>query len=487
MYKFYACIDLKSFYSSVECVERKLNPLTTNLVVADLSRTEKTICLAVSPSLKSYGLPGRARLYEVVSKIKEVNRIRRKNNRQDFISKSYNDVDIKMNPNVEIDYIIAKPRMSLYLKYSSEIYNIYLSFLAKEDIYVYSIDEVFFDLTNYLKLYKMTPQELTSKMIHEVFKKTGITATGGVGTNLYLAKVAMDIMAKHAKPNEEGVRIFSLDEKKYRNLLWDHRPITDFWRVGKGYAKKVEENNIYTMGDICLMSIEKEDKLFRMFGVNAELLIDHAWGYEPCTIKDIKNYTPDGKSISTAQVLHEPYDKIKGRIIVREMAYNLILDMISKEYSCDMVSLSVGYDVENLNNNYNGIIKKDYYGRDVPKESHGSRRIDHFTSSEEIIEKNLISLYDEITKDKLLIRRISIALLNLKKNDELKDQKASIQMNLFEEKIIDLTKEKKDHDIQKTVLNIKNKYGKNALLRGIDLMEGATTKERNNEIGGHKA
>ena len=487
MDRFYACIDLKSFYASVECVERKLNPLTTNLVVADISRTNKTICLAVSPSLKQYGLSGRARLFEVVSCINEVNSRRKKSIRQDFTSKSFNDLDIKMNPNVAIDYIVAKPRMSLYLKYSSEIYNIYLSFLSKEDIYVYSIDEVFCDLTDYLKLYKMSATELVSKMIMEVYHKTGITATGGVGTNPYLAKVAMDIMAKHIKPNNDGVRIAYLDTLEYRRKLWNHRPLTDFWRVGRGYAKKLEENRIYTMGDICLASLKNEEKLFKLFGVNAELLIDHAWGYEPCTIKDIKNYKPTSNSLSTAQVLHEAYDKQKGRIIVREMAYNLTLDLVSKNYLTDMLMLYVSYDTENINSNYSGIVKKDYYGRDVPKEAHKTKKLDHFTSSNKVIEDTLVSLYNEIVKDKLTIRRISIAFLNLKKTSEIENNDINIQMDLFNQKSTDLSKEKEENDVQKAVLKIKNKYGKNALLRGIDLVDGATTRERNNEIGGHKA
>ena len=487
MDRVYACIDLKSFYASVECVERKLNPLKTNLVVADLSRTEKTICLAVSPTLKAYGLSGRARLYEVVSCIKDVNNKRRKKISGDFTTKSFDDDEIKTNSKIKVDYIVAKPRMSLYLKYSSDIYNIYLSFLSKEDIYVYSIDEVFCDLTNYLKLYKTTPEELVSKMITEVYNKTGITATGGVGTNLYLAKVAMDIMAKHTKPNKDGVRIFYLDTLSYRKLLWNHRPLTDFWRVGKGYAKKLEENGLWTMGDICLYSLKNESKLFKMFGVNAELLIDHAWGIEPCTIKDIKNYQPENTSISTAQVLHEPYDKNMARLIVREMTYNLTLDMVNKGYMTDMLLLTIGYDVDNLNKNYSGIIKKDYYGRNVPKESHSTKRIDHFTSSNKVIEDNMVKLFNEIAIDGLTIRRIGIAYANLKKKDEFKNKKNNIQLDLFTSSEVDLSKEEEENNIQGTIINIKNKYGKNALLRGIDLMEGATTKERNNEIGGHKA
>ena len=488
MDRIYACIDLKSFYASCECKERNLDPITTNLVVADLSRTEKTICLAVSPSLKAYGLKGRSRLYEVISKIKEVNEKRKKDNRiKEFKTKSYDDNVIKMNPLVKIDYIVAKPRMSLYLKYSSEIYNVYLSFLAKEDIYVYSIDEVFCDLTNYLSYYKMNATELVSKMIMAVYNKTGITATGGVGTNLYLAKVAMDIMAKHTKPNSDGVRIAYLDEITYRKTLWNHIPLTDFWRIGKGIATKLNDNKIYTMGDICLEAIKNENKLFKLFGVNAELIIDHAWGIEPCTLLDIKNYEPENNSLSSGQVLHEPYTKDKARIIVREMVDTLVLDMISKNYVCDMIVLTVGYDIININNGYNGIINKDYYGRSVPKEAHGSRIIDHFTASTKLITDNTISLFNEITKDELLIRRIGLAFQNLKKNDEIKKTKSVIQLDLFTNKEFDFTKEKEELKVQKTIINIKNKYGKNAILKGVDLVDGATMRERNNEIGGHKA
>ena len=481
MDRVYACIDLKSFYASVECVERKLNPLTTNLVVADMSRTNKTICLAVSPSLKAYGLSGRARLYEVVSKIAEVNKKRKIDNKIEFTTKSYNDIDIKEDPSIEIDYIVAKPRMSLYLKYSSEIYNVYLSFIAKEDIYVYSIDECFFDLTNYLKLYKMTAEELVSKMIMEVYNKTGITATGGVGTNLYLAKVAMDIMAKHAKPNKDGVRIFYLDELLYRKLLWNHTPLTDFWRVGKGYAKKLIDNHIYTMGDICLESINNEDKLFKLFGVNAEILIDHAWGIEPCTISDIKNYKPSNTSLSTNQVLHEPYNKTKARIIVREMVYNLTLDMIDKNLETNMIGLYIGYDIENINNGYTGNIKKDYYGRSVPKESVSRINLDNYTKANKIIEEETVKLFNKIADDKLLIRRIGISFANLKKSEDINK---TIQLDLFNKKEVN---EKEETDVEKAVINIKKKYGKNSLLRGIDLLEGATTKDRNNQIGGHRA
>ena len=482
MDRVYACIDLKSFYASVECVERKLNPLTTNLVVADMSRTEKTICLAVSPSLKSYGLSGRARLYEVVSKIKEINNNKRR--KYKLTNKSFDDIFLKDNPNTEIDYIVAKPRMSLYLKYSSEIYNVYLSFVSKEDIYVYSIDECFFDLTNYLNLYKMTGEELVSKMIMEVYNKTGITATGGVGTNLYLSKIAMDIMAKHSKPNKDGVRIFYLDEILYRKLLWNHVPLTDFWRVGKGYLKKLNDNNIYTMGDIALESINNEDKLFKLFGVNAEILIDHAWGVEPCTIKDIKNYKPINTSVSTNQVLHEPYTKMESRIIVREMVYNLTLDLIEKNSKTNMVTLYIGYDIENIKNGYTGTIKKDYYGRGVPKESTGRVNLDNYTSSSKTIEDKVIPLFDKLADDKLLIRRIGISFANLIDNNKL--DKMNVQLDLFSNN--DTKKhEKEETELEKSVINIKKKYGKNSVLRGIDLLDKATTKDRNNQIGGHHA
>ena len=481
MDRVYACIDLKSFYASVECVERKLDPLTTNLVVADLSRTEKTICLAVSPSLKSFGLSGRARLYEVVSKIKEINKDRSKKNK--LTIKSYNDIEIKNHPNVLIDYIVAKPRMSLYLKYSDLIYNIYLSFLSKEDIYVYSIDECFFDLTNYLNLYKCSPEELVSKMIMEVYNKTGITATGGVGTNLYLSKIAMDIMAKHTKPNKDGVRIFYLDEIKYRKLLWNHVPLTDFWRVGKGYAKKLNENNMYTMGDICLCSINDENKLFKLFGVNVEILIDHAWGIEPCTIKDIKSYKPTNTSLSTNQVMHHAYSKTNARIIVREMVYNLTLDMIDKNMETNMITLYIGYDIENISNGYVGTVKKDFYGRSVPKESTGRTTLENHTSANKIIEEATVKLFNKLASDKLLIRRIGISFNNLKKYEE--NSNKTIQLDLFNSKTSNSNDEKEERNIEKTVINIKKKFGKNSLLRGIDLLEGATAKERNSQIGGH--
>ena len=488
----YACIDLKSFYASVECVERKLNPLTTNLVVADKSRTEKTICLAVTPSLKQYGLSGRSRLYEVVQKVKEINSKRKIKAKGVFSGKSYDDVELNSNPKLELDYIVASPRMKYYMSYSNKIYNVYLKYLAPEDIYVYSIDEVFMDITNYLKLYKMKPRELITKIITDVYDTTGITATGGIGTNMYLAKVAMDIVAKHAKADNNGVRIAGLDEISYRKLLWDHRPLTDFWRVGKGISKKLEENNIFTMGDICLASIKNENKLYKLFGVNAELLIDHAWGYEPVTISDIRNYKPITNSLSSGQVLHEPYEYDKTKIIVREMTENITLDMVDKHYVTDLIVLTIGYDISNLDN-YSGDIKKDFYGRNVPKPSHGTIRLDHKTSSTKIIMKAVMKLYEEIVNPKLLIRRINISVGNLVNEESVVDTKVIKQFDLFsnnkkeeENKKKELEDEKVEKRIQKTILDIKNKYGKNAILKGMDLEEGATTIERNLEVGGHK-
>ena len=385
MDRIYMCIDLKSFYASVECRERGLDPMTTNLVVADPNRTEKTICLAVSPSLKQYGIPGRARLFEVIQKVKEMNYKRRKeNNVYKFIGKSYNDIELKSNKKLEIDYIIAEPRMSYYMNYSTKIYNIYLKYLSSDDIYVYSIDEVFCDITDYLTYYKMTARELVTKIIEDVYDNTGITATAGIGTNMYLAKVAMDIVAKKMKPNSKGVRIAGLDEKTYRKLLWKHKPLTDFWRVGKGYSKKLNDNNIYTMGDVARCSIENEELLYKLFGVNAELLIDHAWGWEPCTMQQVKSYKPERNSISSGQVLHLPYSYEKAKLIVREMVDLLVLDLVAKHLVTNQLVLTVGYDILNLTNkgiDYKGEITTDHYGRKIPKHAHGTANIDHKTSS----------------------------------------------------------------------------------------------------------
>ncbi len=499
MNRVYMCIDLKSFYASVECVERGLDPMTTNLVVADESRTEKTICLAVSPSLKSYGLSGRSRLFEVIGKVKQINNERRKKiNNYRFRGKSFNNDEINNNPYLELDYIKAVPRMNCYMKYSTNIYNIYLKYISAEDIHVYSIDEVFCDITTYLKLYKLNAHELASKIIKDVYDTTGITATCGIGTNLYLAKVAMDIVAKHIEPNKDGVRIAELDEISYRKLLWNHKPLTDFWRIGRGYAKKLENNNLYTMGDIARFSINNEDRLYKLFGINAELLIDHAWGYEFCTIHDIKNYKPSTNSLSSGQVLHEPYDYKKAKLIVNEMMDLLVLDIVDKHLITDHIVLTVGYDIENLTNpiirnKYDGDIVKDFYGRYVPKSAHGTIRLDYKTSSTKIIMKAINNLYDRIVNPLLLVRRINIAVCNLVDEYVEKDKVEYQQLNLFldNKKEIDLKikskeEEKVERNVQRTIIDIKKKYGKNAILKGMNYIDGATTIQRNLQIGGHK-
>ena len=493
MNKIYMCIDLKSFYASVECRERGLDPLDTNLVVADESRTDKTICLAATPSLKSYGLSGRCRLFEAKQKVKEVNYQRRKNNNyKPFIGKSYIVSELNNNKSLELDFIKAVPRMKLYMKYSTEIYNVYLKYIAPEDILVYSIDEVFCDITNYLSFYKMTPEELVIKMIEDVYK------TAGIGTNMYLAKVAMDITAKKMKPNEFGVRIARLDEMTYKKELWDHKPLTDFWRVGKGYQKKLEANNMFTMGDVARMSINNEDLLFKLFGVNAEFLIDHAWGYEPCTIKEAKSYKPASSSISQGQVLHSPYTFEKAKLIVREMTDNLVLDLVEKHLKTNQLVLTIGYDIENLTNPqiarlYNGDITIDNYGRSVPKHSHGTINIDHMTSSTKIITNEVIKLYDRITNPILLIRRINLTACNLVDEDYKENKVVAEQLDIFtnyetfnKQKEKNIKEEQDEKKIQKTLLDIKRKYGKNAILKGMNLEEGATAKDRNEEVGGHK-
>jgi DNA polymerase V len=496
MNKVYVCIDLKSFYASVECVERNLDPLNTNLIVADSSRTEKTVCLAITPSLKQYGLGGRSRLFEVIGKVKEINYNRKKdNNYHKFIGKSYIDSELKNNKLLELDYIIATPQMKKYMSYSTSIYNIYLKYLAPEDIYVYSIDEVFCDVTDYLKYYNLTPKELTTKMLKDVYQNTKITATAGIGTNMYLAKVAMDIVAKHKNPDEIGVRIAELDEISYRKLLWKHKPLTDFWRVGKGYAKKLEENNIYTMGDIARCSINNEDLLYKLFGVNAEILIDHAWGYEPSTIKQVKEYKPERNSISSGQVLHSPYDYNKTKLIVKEMIELLSLDLVEKHLVTNQLVLTIGYDIENLTNQeirrkYKGEITIDNYGRKIPKHSHGTINLDYRTSSTKILSKKCIELFDKIINRDLLVRRINITACNLESESIVKEEKVYEQLDLFssnnktkeEEKI----NTKEELKLQRTLLDIKNKYGKNAILKAMNLESGATTIDRNNQVGGHK-
>lgn len=493
--KIYVAIDLKSFYASVECKERGLDPNTTNLVVADSSRTEKTICLAVSPSLKQYGIPGRARLFEVVQKVKEINLQRKqKASNYTFNGKSYNDIELKQNKNLELDYIVAPPRMAYYMKYSTNIYNIYLKYFAPEDIYVYSVDEVFCDVTHYLKTYKMTAKQLVTKIIQDVYETTGITATAGIGTNLYLAKVAMDIVAKHVKADKNGVRIAGLDEMMYRKLLWNHRPLTDFWRVGKGYSKKLEKNGIYTMGDVARISLKNEDLLYKLFGINAELLIDHSWGWEPVTINDIKAYKPETKSISSGQVLHCPYDYEKTKIIVKEMTELLTLDLVEKNLVTNQIVLTIGYDIENLTNPsirdmYKGEVTIDRYGRKVPKHAHGTINIDHKTSSTKIILEAAMDLFDRIIDKRLLVRRINVTANNVVDAKKAAEEKPFEQIDLFtnyEEINRKRKKEMAEREIQKAMLGIKRKYGKNAIIKGMNLQEGATTIERNSQIGGHK-
>lgn len=493
MNKIYVSIDLKSFYASVECRERNLDPNTTNLVVADESRTSKTICLAVSPSLKKYGIPGRVRLYEVIQKVNQINfERRRKIGGNKFIGKSYDEIELRKDPKLELDYIIAEPRMSFYMRYSTKIYNIYLKYFSEEDIYVYSVDEIFCDITNYLKMYKTNARELVTKVIQDVYETTGITATAGIGTNLYLCKVAMDIVAKHVKPDKNGVRIAGLDEITYRKYLWTHTPITDFWRVGKGYQKRLEKNGIYTMGDVAKTSIKNEELLYKLFGVNAELLIDHSWGYEPCTIKDIKKYKPESNSLSSGQVLHCPYNAEKTKLIVKEMTELLALELVEKKLVTDQLVLTIGYDVENLKNDeirklYKGEITEDRYGRKVPKHAHGTINLEEKTASTKKLMEAVEKLYDRIINDKLLTRRINLTANKVVK--EGKKQAEFEQMDLFtnyneiKQKEI---KDEKEKNLQYVMIDIKKKYGKNAILKGMNLVEGGTTIERNGQVGGHK-
>lgn len=502
----YLCIDLKSFYASVECAERGLDPMTTNLVVADASRTEKTICLAVSPSLKAYGIPGRARLFEVVQKVKEANAKRRLHAPgRVFEGSSHDALALSENPALSIDYIAAPPQMAHYMEWSTRIYQVYLKYVAPEDIHVYSIDEVFMDLTAYLKSSGLTAHEFARRIIQDVIETTGITATAGIGTNLYLAKVAMDIVAKHVEADKDGVRIAELDEMSYRNLLWSHRPLTDFWRVGRGYARKLEENGIFTMGDVARCSVGKpadyynEDLLYKLFGVNAELLIDHAWGWEPCTIADVKAYKPSSNSIGSGQVLHCPYTCEQARLIVMEMTDLLVLDLVDKGLVTDQMVLTVGYDIENLTDParskaYKGPVTIDHYGRRVPKHAHGTINLEKQTSSTKKIMEAVMELYDRIVDPALLVRRVNLTANKVVEESTVIEETAFEQLDLFtdyaaEEKRKEEEKAalEKERRMQQAVLDIKKKFGKNAILKGMNLQEGATTMDRNNQIGGHKA
>ena len=504
--KTYIAIDLKSFYASVECRERSRDPLTTNLVVADPSRTEKTICLAVSPSLKKYGLSGRARLFEVIQKVNAANNIRKlKAPNHVFSGSSDDSTELQKNPSLKIDYIIAPPRMSRYMEYSTKIYNIYLKYIAPEDIHIYSIDEVFIDVTHYLSTYNMTARELAMTMIQDILDTTGITATAGIGTNMYLCKIAMDIVAKHIEPDKNGVRIAELDEMSYRRLLWNHKPLTDFWRVGRGYSKKLEKIGLYTMGDIARCSIGKstdyynEELLYKLFGINAELLIDHAWGYEPCTMEDVKAYKPETNSISSGQVLHCPYEFDKARLVVKEMIDLMALDLVDKGLVTNQIVLTIGYDIENMTDknrsqSYKGTVTTNYYGKKVPKPAHGTTNLPKQTSSTTLITNAVMELYDKIVNKKLLIRRINIVANKLVDEHSVKNANKYEQLDLFTDyEILKKQREKENAEserekrMQNTILDIKKKFGKNAILKGMNLQEGATAKDRNNQIGGHKA
>ncbi len=502
MEKAYLCIDLKSFYASVECIERELDPLTTNLVVADSTRTEKTICLAVTPSLKAYGIPGRARLFEVVQKVNEVNQQRKQRAPgKRFTGESFDAVELERDAGRKLSYIIAPPRMAHYMETSTRIYDVYLKYIAPEDILVYSIDEVFMDITQYLKTYGMTARELAMTIIRDVLTTTGITATAGIGTNLYLAKIAMDITAKKMPPDKDGVRIAQLDEMTYRRELWNHRPLTDFWRVGRGYAKKLEEHRLCTMGDVARASLNPYGRglLKKLFGINSKMLVDHAWGYEPCTMEEAKAYTPENKSVSTGQVLQCPYSFQKARVVVWEMLELLSLDLVEKRIATDQIVLTIGYDIENLTDpdisqGYQGEVKTDYYGRKVPKHAHGTANLGRYTNSARLIAEGVLKLYDEIVNPKLLIRRITIAANHLLPESSVKEKISYEQMDLFTD-YRKLTKEQerekielqKERSLQETMIEIKSRYGKNAVLKGASLQEGATARERNKQIGGHKA
>ncbi|MBR3783056.1 MAG: DNA methylase [Bacteroidales bacterium] len=490
----FIAIDLKSFYASVECVERGLDPLLTNLVVADASRTEKTICLAVTPSLKAYGISGRARLFEVVEKVRQVNMERLCFSPEGiFTGRSTHDPDVQANDGWELDYIVAPPRMRLYMQYSARIYGIYLRYIAPEDIHVYSVDEVFIDATNYLQSYRMTPHELTVKLIHEVLRETGITATAGIGTNFYLSKVAMDIVAKHIPADKDGVRIAEVDEMSYRRLLWDHRPLTDFWRVGRGISRKLEANGMMTMGDVARRSLTNEMQLFKLFGVNAELLIDHAWGYEPVGMKDVKAYKPSTKSFSSGQVLAEPYTFDKARVVVREMADSMALKLVDKGLVTSHVGLSVNYDVENLaqEKNYDGEVATDWYGRKVPRFAHGAVALEP-TSSSRAITKAILGIYDDNVDRKLLVRRLTVVVGSLVARDSVKQAK-EVQLDLFADHEAEERRQKerkakteRENRMQKAALTIQKRFGKNAILRGTDFEDGATLRDRNSQVGGHK-
>ena len=496
----YIAIDLKSFYASVECVERGLDALNTHLVVADKSRTDKTICLAVSPSLKAYGIGGRARLFEVVQRVTEVNNRRRiKAPGGTFAGRSASASELAANPQLALDYVVAPPRMAYYIEYSTRIYKIYLKYIAPEDIHVYSIDEVFIDATNYLGTYGMTAHQLAMTMIRDVLSTTGITATAGIGSNMYLAKIAMDIEAKHMPADADGVRIAELDEMSYRRRLWNHRPLTDFWRVGGGTAQRLARFNMFTMGDIARMSLRSENFLYKLFGVNAELLIDHAWGWEPCTIAQVKAYRPETNSLSSGQVLTRAYTFAQARVVIQEMAEALALDLVDKNLATDHLTVTIGYDAESLVQPhiaaaYRGEVSVDHYGRRVPKHAHAGARLPEHTFSSQIIAHTVLSLFDSAADANLLFRRLNVTCGNVVSWQRALQLRPVPQLNLFSDRQAIQRQQQarssalnKERRLMEATLQIKKKFGKNALLKGLNFADGATAKERNSQIGGHKA
>ena len=498
MERAYIAIDLKSFYASVECVERGLDPLTAHLVVADPSRTEKTICLAVSPALKAHGISGRARLFEVVQRVAEVNALRRGQNRgREFAGSAMNSLELAAHKDWKLDYYVAPPRMAHYMACSSQIYSIYLKYVAPEDIHVYSIDEVFIDATAYLKLYGLDARGFAKKLMQEVYQATGITATAGVGTNLYLCKVAMDILAKHCPPDEAGARIACLDEQTYRRELWDHRPLTDFWRVGPGYARKLERRGITTMGDIARLSLNTGpfglESLYKLFGVNAELLVDHAWGYEPCTIAQIKAYRPENRSMSSGQVLQCPYGWEKARLVVKEMADQLAMDLVEKGLVTQKLTLTLGYDRESLEApdvTYSGPVDTDRYGRQVPKSAHGTVNLPEKCASQREITGAFMELFDRIADKTLLQRRLTLTAELFEAEQVRQAQATAEQLDFFTDPVEKQSRQEeleREENRMKAMLEIKKKFGKNAIFRGMNLEEGATARQRNGQIGGHKA
>ena len=495
--KVYIAIDLKSFYASVECIDRGLNPLTAHLVVADESRTDKTICLAVTPALKALGVPGRPRLFEAKQKLAEANALRR--GRAKLTGKTCDSAELAKNPHLEADFIIAPPRMAHYMQVSSRVYETYLRFIAPEDIHPYSIDEVFIDATPYLKTYGLTGYELARKLVDAVLTETGITATAGVGTNLYLAKIAMDIVAKKMPPDEKGVRIAQLDELSYRQQLWDHKPLTDFWRIGRGYTRRLAKIGITTMGQIARCSIGdptefyNEDLLYKTFGINAQLLIDHAWGWESCTLADIKAYRPESSSLSSGQVLSEPTPFATAKLIAREMVDLLSLDLVDKGLETDQLVLMVGYDIENLTRpeiHYQGEITIDHYGRKVPKHACGTVNLGLHTASTHLLTDGLMALFDRIVDPNLLVRRLTINASHILREGQAEQAQPYEQMDFFgnaEARNAQKAACQREKNRQKAILRLQKRYGKNIVLKGMNLQEGATAMERNRQIGGHKA